>query len=368
LVVTQFAISQMLIIGTIVIASQMRYTQTTDLGFNKDAVLMLPLPIQDKVKMNTLRTRLAGVSGVENESLCFAAPAWGSNNNTSVRFGNRDADEHWSINLKYADENYLKTFGIKLLAGRNIFPADSVREFLVNETFIKKLGLKSADEVIGKRIAINGGSQSAPIVGVVKDFYNYSFHSNISPICIMTNPQNYRNLAVKINMQNIKPALASFEKIWNETYPEYFYSSQFVDDRIKRFYERDTVMLKLIQVFAGIAVLIGSLGLYGLVSFMAVRKTKEIGLRKVLGASIQNILWLFGKEFTKLLLIAFVIAAPLAWWAMTEYLQDFKNKITLNAGIFILAIACTFTIAALTVGYRSIKAALANPVKSLRTE
>lgn len=368
LVVTQFAISQMLIIGTIVIASQMRFTQTTDLGFNKDALVMLPLPINDKVKMNTLRTRVAGVNGVENEALCLGAPAWGSNNNTSARFDNRDADEHWSINLKYADDNYLKTFGIKLIAGRNIFPSDSIKEFLVNETFIKKLGLTSPDQVIGKRLAINGGSQSAPIVGVVKDFYNYSFHSTISAICIMTSTQNYRNLAVKINKKNAQSTLASFEKIWNETYPEYFYSHQFVDDRIRRFYERDTVMLKLIEVFAAIAVLIGSLGLYGLVSFMAVRKTKEIGLRKVLGASIKSILWLFGKEFTKLLLIAFVIASPVAWWAMTKYLQDFEHKIKISAGIFVLAILCTFTIAALTVGYRSIKAALTNPVKSLRTE
>jgi putative ABC transport system permease protein len=368
LVVTQFAISQMLIIGTIVIASQMHHSKTSDLGFNKDAVLMLPVPIQDKVKMTTLRTRLAGVGGVQNTSLCFGAPAWGSNNNTGVRFDNRPADEHWGINLKYADEDYMKTFGIKLIAGRNFFPADTIKEFVVNETFIKKLGLTSPDQVIGKRMAINGGSQTAPIVGVVKDFYNYSFHSNISPICIMPNTSSYRNIAVKINMQNMKPAMASFEKIWNETYPEYFYSYQFLDERIARFYERDTVMLKLIEAFAGIAVLIGSMGLYGLVSFMAVRKTKEIGLRKVLGASIPNILWLFGKEFSKLLLVAFIIAAPIAWWAMSKYLQDFQNRVSIHAGIFFLAIACTFTIAALTVSYRSIRAALANPVKSLRTE
>lgn len=368
LVVTQFAISQMLIIGTIVIASQMHYSKTSDLGFNKDAVLMLPLPINDKVKMHTLQTRLNGVSGVEKTSLCFAAPAWGSNNNTGVKFDTRDADEHWSINLKYADENYLNTFGIKLIAGRNIFPADTIKEFVVNETFIKKLGLKSPEDVIGKRLAINGGSQTGPIVGVVKDFYNYSFHSNISAICIMPSVRDFRNCAVKVNMQNLKPALAAFDKIWNETYPEYFYSYQFVDERIAQFYEMDTVMLKLIQAFAGIAVLIGSLGLYGLVSFMAVRKTKEIGVRKVLGASVKNILWLFGKEFSQLLLIAFVIAAPVAWWAMTKYLQDFKNRITIHAGIFLLAIACTFVIAAITVGYRSIRAALTNPVKSLRSE
>ncbi|MDB5211594.1 MAG: FtsX-like permease family protein, partial [Sediminibacterium sp.] len=353
LVVTQFAISQMLIIGTIVIASQMHYSKTSDLGFNKDAVIMLPVPIQDKTKMITLKTRLAGVGGVEKLTLCMGAPAWGSNNNTSVRFDTRPADEHWNINLKYADEDYLKTFNIQLLAGRNIYPADTIREFVVNETFIKKLNLKSPQDVIGKNLSIDGSSKTAPIVGVVKDFYNYSFHSNIAAICIMPSTNNYRNCAVKINMQNLKPALASFEKISNETYPDYLYSYQFLDERIAQFYELDTIMLKLIQVFAGIAILIGSLGLYGLVSFMAVRKTKEIGVRKVLGASVQNILWLFGKEFARLLLIAFGIAAPVAWWAMSKYLQDFKNRINIDAGVFLLASACTFLIAGLTVGYRS---------------
>jgi putative ABC transport system permease protein len=368
LVVAQFAISQMLIIGTIVIASQMHFSKTADLGFSKDAIVMLPLPVNDKVKMNTLKTRIAGLSGIEKITLCWQAPAAQSNNNTNIRYDNRAEDEHWGINLKSADDQYLSTFDIKLAAGRNIFPADTTREFLVNETFVKKLNIKTPQEVVGKMMSVNGGPQKFPIVGVVKDFYNYSFHNEIAPICIMANYEYYSNCAIKINTNSLKTALPSFEKIWNETYPDYLYKYEFLDERIKNFYEMDTIMLKLVEVFAFIAILIGCLGLYGLVSFMALRKTKEIGVRKVLGAGVNNILWLFGKEFCRLLIIAFVIAAPLAWWAMHKYLLDFQYRIPIGPGIFLLSILITFLIAALTVGYRSVKAAVINPVISLRSE
>ncbi|MES1223087.1 MAG: ABC transporter permease, partial [Bacteroidota bacterium] len=337
LVVTQFAISQVLIIGTIVIASQMNYSKTSDLGFDKEAIVLLPLPQRDKVKMNTLKTRLSEVAGVEKISLCYQAPAASSNNNTDVRYNNRPEEEHWGINMKSGDDKYLSTFNLKLVAGRNIYPSDTIREFLVNETFVKKLNLKSPEEVIGKSLQI-GGDNIAPIVGVVKDFYNYSFHEQVSAICIMSDYNNYSNCAIKVNSKNIKTALTSMEKIWNETYPEYLYNYKFLDDNVARFYEMDDIMLKLIEGFACIAILIGCLGLYGLVSFMAVRKTKEVGVRKVLGASVTNILWLFGKEFSRLLIIAFLIAAPLAWWAMTKYLEDFKYRIPIGAGIFLLAI------------------------------
>ncbi|WP_413667776.1 ABC transporter permease [Mucilaginibacter sp. Mucisp86] len=367
LVVTQFTISQVLIIGTIIVVSQLHYSQNADLGFNKNAVVLVPLPQNDKIKMSTMRNRITEIKGVENVTYCYSAPAARSNSNTGIQYDNRAEDEHWSINTKQADENYISTFGIKLVAGRNFFKGDSVKELLVNETFVKKLRLKPQD-VLGKQMAINGRDYKGTIVGVMKDFYNYSFHTEISPLCVMPNYQSLSNVAIKIDMRNAKATLAAIDKIWNETFPEELYSYQFLDDTIAHFYEMDNILLTLVEAFAGIAIIIGCLGLYGLVSFMAVRKTKEIGVRKVLGANISSILWLFGKEFSILLLIAFIIAAPLAWWAMHNYLKDFQYRISIGPQIFVISILSSLIIAWITVGYRATMAALANPVKSLRSE
>lgn len=209
---------------------------------------------------------------------------------------------------------------------------------------------------------------NASIIGVVRDFHNSSFHESISPIVIMPNPLRYRNCAVKISLAQTGPILNTAKTIWNETYPDYVYAYHFLDERIANFYRIDNIMLQLTEGFALIAILIACLGLYGLVSFMAIQKTKEIGVRKVLGAGVTNILWMFGKEFISLIIIAFVIAAPLAWWAMNKWLQDFTYRIQISLFIFLIAIAATGIIAALTVCYRSLKSALANPVNSLRSE
>jgi len=369
LVITQFAISQVLIIGTIVIAGQMNYSKTSDLGFQKDGIVMLNVPVNGpsgKSQMEALHNKLAAVSGVTKISFCMQAPASGANNTTSLQYENKPKEEPWELNVKPADDKFLQTFDLKLVAGRNFYPSDTLREFVVNESVVRKLGLSSPQAIINKEIRVDG--RRARVVGVVKDFYNYSFREDIAAIAIYSSYYNYENCAIAINLANVKPIMATIEKIWNQTYPDYIYKSEFLDERIANFYELDNTMLSLVEVFAGIAIFIGCLGLYGLVSFMAVSKTKEIGVRKVLGASVQNIIWMFGKEFLGLLLVAFLIAAPLAWWAMHAYLQDFKYRIPLGADIFIIAIACTILIAAATVSYRSIRAALANPVKSLRSE
>ena len=234
------------------------------------------------------------------------------------------------------------------------------------KTAVKKLGVAVNQEVIGKNVTING--KVGIIVGVVKDFHNKSLHEAIDPIYITTLSSNYGSCAVKLNLADLLSTMAGLESTWKEISPNQVYEYDFLDERIARFYELDNLMLRLIQIFASIAIIIGCLGLYGLVLFMASQKVKEIGVRKVLGAGVGNILWLFGQEFTRLLFIAFGVAAPLAWWLMQNWLENFTYRIKLGPETFAIAMATTFLVATLTAGYQSLKAALANPVDSLRNE
>jgi len=368
LIVAQFVISQVLIIGMIVIISQMNYARQTALGFNKDAILMIPAgshgPNDEKAR--TLKTQLQRVTGVEMVSACFAAPSASYSNGTSVTFESRTESEPFRFVGKPGDIDYLKTFDLTLVAGRNFFPSDTVKEYIVNEMFARKMNIASPAALIGKMISVNG--IKAPIAGVVKDFHDKSFYDDIHPIYIANIRSDFTDYAVKINMANAKNTLAGIGAAWSKMYPEQIFSYQFLDEQIARFYATDEKLLLLVQTFSVIAIFICSLGLYGLVSFMAAQKTKEIGIRKVLGSSTGGIIWIFGKEFSTLILVAFLIASPLAWFFMNKWLQDFKFRIDIGANVFLITIVSTFVFAALTVSYQAIKAALMNPVKSLRTE
>jgi putative ABC transport system permease protein len=368
LIVTQFAISQILMIGMIVIASQMRYSTQSDMGFDKEAVVMIPVASESTpTTMNSLKSRLSGITGVENVSLCFAAPASEDSWWTHLRFDTYTEDESFSIRCRAADEHYIPLFGLELVAGRNLFPSDSVREFIVNEAFVRKLNLSSPEELIGKKLTVNT-ILTGPIVGVVRDFHDQSFHEDINPIFITTFPDVYNAYAVKINGANVRNTLAELEKTWTAMHPDKIYEHQFLDEQIAKFYQTEELMLTLIQAFAAMAIFIGCLGLYGLVSIMAVQKTKEVGIRKVLGASVSQILWLFSKEFLLLIGIAFLIATPVAYYFMQQWLENFAYSVPFRVGYFALALGASVLIALLTAGYKSIKASLANPVKSLRNE
>jgi putative ABC transport system permease protein len=202
----------------------------------------------------------------------------------------------------------------------------------------------------------------------VRDFNSYSLREPMAPVVLSTWNDVYQTINIKIKPGAEKSVLPFIEKVWTSTYPDYVYSYQFLDETIKNFYKQEAQLSQLYKIFAGIAIFISCLGLYGLVSFMAVRRTKEVGIRKVLGASARNIVYLLSKEFTLLIIVAFVISAPIAYYIMHQWLQNYTYRIPLSAPIFLLAIVSSIVIAWITVAHRAIKAAMANPVNSLRTE
>jgi putative ABC transport system permease protein len=366
LVVTQFVITQMLVIGTIVVSSQMNHFINSEMGFKHDAILQMPVHQQDAVKLATLKTQLKSIPSIEKVAYTWTPPMSQNQNTTNVRYDTRQQDEKFSLNTKFVDEDYLNLYDIKLLTGRNIAHSDTMRETLVNEEMVKRLGEKSNDKVLNKILEFNG--KKVTIVGVVQDYHVMTLHEKIPPLAITSSTYMFRTVAVKMNMADAKNTIKKLDKIWSATFPDFVFEYEFYDEAIGKMYQMETAMLGLIQAFALIAILIGCLGLYGLVSFMVAQKTKEIGVRKVLGASVGQILWLFGKEFSFLILIAFVIAAPAAWWVLNGWLQDFEYRISIGFGVFAAAIFLTGIIAVITVGWQSSRAALANPVKSLRTE
>ena len=364
LVTTQFFISQTLIIGAAVISAQMRFAQDADWGFRPGVVITLEVPTQGN--MNALKRDLSALSGVKSVSLCYQPPASSSNNFSGVGFDGRTVPEKWLVNNKAADANYLETFNIDLIAGRNLNPADSVREFVVNETFVKRMGAASPEEALNKQMSV--GQSKGPIVGVVRDYHNWSLQESIPAIAFSTFSMDYGVCAVQLRPGNPSATLDQIKAVWERLYPDHYYAVQFMDERLAEFLEDEMTLLRLINTFAGIAIFIGCLGLYGLATFMLARKRKEVGIRKSLGASVGNVLWLFGKEYAKLIAVAFLLAVPVAWWAMNNWLQDYVYRITIGLEVFAVSLLATVAIAVLTVGIQSVRAALANPVKSLRSE
>ena len=368
LVITQFAISQVLIIGTIVAVSQMNFVNKADLGFNKEAVLMLSGSSDSLsiAKLPAFKQKLLQTPGVQSVSFSSDAPSSENTWSGNFAFDHRD-DEKFQVTMKFADEDYFKTYGLQLAAGRVYEKSDSMKEVVINETLVQKLGLKSAQDAVGKEIRV-GRNAWKIISGVVKDFKTNSLRENVKPLLIGQFNNYYTLSSVKLRSSNIQQTQTAVQALWNDFFPEYAYAGTFMEESINRFYEQENQLSLLYKIFACLAILISSLGLYGLVSFMAVQKVKEVGIRKVLGASAANIVYLFSKEFTILIAISFLIAAPLAYFMMKNWLQDFAYRIDLGIGFFALAIAISIVIAWITVGYKAIRAAIVNPVKSLRSE
>jgi putative ABC transport system permease protein len=233
---------------------------------------------------------------------------------------------------------------------------------------VKSLGLKKPEDILNKEISIMGGLIKCPVVGVLKDFNDRSLRQDVAPLLIATNSTMYRQASIKLSTTNIATSMQSIKKIWERAFPNNVYEYRFLDDKVASFYKQENQLSQLYKIFAGIAIFLSCLGLYGLASFMAVQKIKEVGVRKVLGATAGNIVYLFSKEFIILIAIAFTIATPLAWYFMNQWLQNYVYRVNISWWLFAAGGLGAIIIALATISFQAIKAAVANPVKSLRTE
>ena len=373
LVVLQFVISQFFIMGTIILLSQMNYFQSQELGFKKDAVIIIPIPETESSapadgvsKMRTLREEIAHLAGVEDASLSSTPPSSGSVNGTGFNFEGEEESQRRDTQVKQVDGNYVPLYEIDLVTGTNLEDHDTARAFLVNEELVRVAGLQRPEEIIGKRINLWG--RTLPVVGVLRDFHTVSLRDRIEPTVLMNNIGGYHTLSIKVSQVQFQNSIADVKTKWESTYPEHIFEYEFLDERIRRFYEGEQKMSVVLTVFTSVAIFIGCLGLFGLATFMANQKTKEIGVRKAMGASVESIVLLFSKEYVKLILIGFLLASPAVWFLMNKWLENFAYKITIGPVVFIAGFALTFLIATFTVGYKSFKAAIVNPIKSLRYE
>jgi len=371
LVVFQFIIAQALIIGTLIIVMQMNYFMDQPLGFDKDAIINVPFRVDSLriSRLDYLRQQLLSVNGVQAVTFSSNTPVEDADDMWSTfKFDNAIEEEDFKAITKFADNEYVPAYKLQLVAGKNLKPSGFTREFLVNESLVRSLGFKKPADILNKEISIWGDRIKCPVVGVLKDFNDRSFRNDLAPLLITTNVTMYSQAGIKLATKNISSTLQSVKTIWEQTFPDFVYEYRFLDDKIASFYKQENQLAQLYKIFAAIAIFLSCLGLYGLASFMAVQRIKEVGIRKVLGATAGNIVYLFSKEFILLILIAFFIATPLAWYFMNKWLQDYVYRIDISWWLFAAGGLVAIVIALATISFQAINAAIADPIKSLRTE
>ncbi len=371
LLVFQFVIAQVFIIGVIVVDKQIHYSTQKDMGFRKDAIITFSLPFDfyhPNNKKFVMKEELKNMPGVQEVTLGNASPAIYGQMSSSIAFKEGKKDMKLNVDTRSGDTSFLGVYNIKLVSGRNIMPSDTANELLINETGAKQLGFAQPADAIGHRV--NFGSASLPVVGVMHDFNLASVRSVIHPLIYYAAPNRgwTMSVALRPNPAAWHSAIIKMQTAWKKLYPDTDFDYAFFDKTIGDFYIEDRQLSTLLTWSAGVAICISCLGLLGLIIFITNQRTKEIGVRKVLGASVAQIITLLSGDFAKLIAIAFVIAIPIAWWFTHNWLQNFAYHTKLNWWIFLVSgvimVVAAFTILCIRAG----KAALANPVKSLRTE
>jgi ABC-type antimicrobial peptide transport system permease subunit len=374
LIIFQFSIAQLFVIAAIIVGQQLQYTLDKNLGFDREAVLTIDLP--SKVLTNPIYKDKQFVFKeelVKNSNIAAVAlgdkPLSGTYNFNDMVYQSDTGKIQERMYLKFADENLLDLYDFKIIAGNKTTKSDTVHEFLINETAVKAFGFEFPEQAVGKQLETRGNSY--PIVGVVKDFHNFYFKSEISPIAFLSDKTLMNTVNIKLHQANSKQwqrTISEIEKTWKAVYPDAAFEYKFYDETIANLYTKERNMSKIIRLATGITILISCLGLFGLATLTAFQRIKEIGIRKVLGASVVGIVKMLSGNFVKLVFIATLIASPISWWAMNKWLQDFAYRIEIQWWMFALAGMMAVVIALLTVSFQAVKAAVANPVNSLRDE
>jgi putative ABC transport system permease protein len=375
LTVFQFVIAQVLIMSTLLVSKQTRYLMNKDMGFRTDAVAYIRTPWSDQNfnKRDLLLQKINAIPQVTEASLGGNAPASNNIHSTDFDFKDGKKEIHAEVQFLYGDTSYIKVYQLILLAGRNLI-SDTTKELVINEALMRKLGFKNPQDAIGKTLL--NFNESKPIVGVVADFNQRSLRSGIEPMALIGDwgRQRFSQFQfVHISLQRDYPenwskAIEKVNAAWKEVYPEEDFEYTFVDDAVKRFYESETRITSLLNWATGLSVVISCLGLLGLVIYTTEKRNKEIGVRKVLGASVLQLTKLLCVDFLLLVGLAFIIALPIAWWGVNYWMADFAYKTTLSWWLFLGSGVGMMLIALLTMGFKTLKTANSNPVKSLRTE
>jgi putative ABC transport system permease protein len=367
LVVVQFTITTILIIATLVVLKQMNYMREKPLGFNPNSIAFVSLPDDSlsKFKYSNLKARLLAIPGVVNVSFCDVSP---SSNNVSERDfslnGVRIKD--FQIRTMHADAQYFETFGLKLISGKALSQSDTTNAFVVNETFLKKVGIHDPNQALGKVLTIK--DEKAAIVGVTKDFNDHSLHQEISPIAISSEKSEYYSIAIKMNSQQMIGAMRDVEKLWNSSFPEHVYDASILNDDLNSYYKTEQVMGVLFRVFSGIIILISFVGLFGLISFITAQRTKEVAIRKVLGASSLELVKLLNGSFLTMVFFSNLIAWPLAYIMVSKWLSEYAYRIDLSVWPFAIAMIVSMTITLITISLRAYKVSGTNPIDALKYE
>ncbi len=374
LVVIQFALSTLLIISTLVVYDQMKYLNNKELGFDKEQVVLFQLRGDIDNRVDALKTALLRSPDITSVTAGYGFPG-------DMLAGDeivvpRQNNKPYGATHLLADHDYPKTLGLKFVAGRDFSrdrPGDVERGFILNEAAVELLGLGSPEKALGeplhwKKWFGEGDSiKRGEVIGVVKDIHLTSLHEKVRPTVIHIFPV-YFQMAVKVKSDNLKGSLAFIEQTWKQFNSQFPFEYKFLDDNFTKMYQAEEKLSTLLWIFTAMAIFIGCLGLFGLAAFAAEQRTKEISIRKVLGASFSNIVFQLSKNFLLLVLIASLIAVPIAWWAMNSWLQEFPYKINISAWYFVITILIALVVALITISFQSIRAAIANPVKSLKAE